>query len=215
MDKEIFHNIVKPYTMTSSERINCLFDSLEHIRDNNIQGDYIECGVWKGGNILGIINYLEYHNILDPTIWLYDTFSGMTNPTLHDVDHVGVFASSVLDQVKCESPLQEVKSILSNSRYPSEKIRFVIGDICQTLLDETNVPEKISLLRLDTDWYESTKIELEVLWEKLVPGGILIIDDYGHWQGCRKAVDKFFKDKNQKINQIDYTGIWIKKNGDY
>lgn len=215
MDKTLFHDIVKPYTMTSSERIHCLFDSLEYIRNNNLPGDYVECGVWKGGNILGIMTYLEYHQNLNPNIWLYDTFEGMTNPTLHDVDHVGVFASTVLDQVKCVSPLQEVRSNLFDSSYPRDKIKFVIGDICQTLLDNTNVPDQIALLRLDTDWYESTKIELEVLWDKLIPNGILIVDDYGHWRGCRKAVDEFFKDKNQTINQIDYTGIWIKKDGNY
>ena len=79
---------------------------------------------------------------------------------------------------------------------------------------QENIPKKIALLRLDTDWYQSTKIELEVLWDRLEPGAPCIIDDYGHWNGCRKAVNEFFEklQKNYKAEKIDYTGIRIFKN---
>jgi hypothetical protein len=79
------------------------------------------------------------------------------------------------------------------------------------MLEEKNLPEQISILRLDTDWYTSTKIELEVLYKKLVKGGILIIDDYGHWQGARKAVDEYFKNKNIWLHYVDYTCRYIIK----
>ena len=90
----------------------------------------------------------------------------------------------------------------------SDNFKFIEGDILKTLLNKSNVPDKISVLRLDTDWYESTKIELEVLYPKLQKGGVILIDDYGHWGGCKKAVDEYFSKMQNKPLFIpsDYTG---------
>lgn len=215
MDFNNFLNYVKPYSMTSVERITCLFDSLDHIRKNKIEGDYVECGVWKGGNIIGIMKYLEYYNNFVDNIWLYDTFSGMTPPENVDVDLNGNNSIDILDQeiIKCFCSLDIVKNNINsfNDQYPIDNIKYIIGDVSETLLKEDNVPEKISLLRLDTDWYKSTKVELEVLYDKLSDNGILIIDDYGHWNGCKMAVDEFFSDKKFEYKKIDYTGILIVK----
>ena len=89
--------------------------------------------------------------------------------------------------------------------YPMAQIQFVSGMVEQTLLKQK--PEKVALLRLDTDWYESTKCELEQLFPRLVPGAVLIIDDYGHWDGCRRAVDEYFEQHQVRmlLNRIDYT----------
>jgi hypothetical protein len=205
MNKYEFLEIVKPHTMTTNIRIFSLFDSLEHIRINNIDGDFVECGVWQGGNILGIISYLSHHNILR-NVWLYDTFNGIINPSIHDVDFANNSAYNWIG--KCDAKLELVKNIVYKPKYPKELIRFVEGDICETLLDNNNVPSKIALLRLDTDWYESTKKELEVLHPKVSKGGITIIDDYGHWKGCKKAVDEYFINPFMK-EEIDYTCIRI------
>lgn len=215
MNKDMFYSIVSPYTMTTKPRIDCLFDTLEHIRKSNIDGDYVECGVWKGGNILGIMKYLEYQNDTKNNIWLYDTFQGMTKPQDIDVDLMNNKAEDILDRVMCYSSLNEVKGVLSLSSYPEEKTKFIIGDICQTLLETNNIPEKISLLRLDTDWYSSTKIELEILWDKLIVGAPCIIDDYGHWRGCKNAVDEFFSKLPvyHDFEIIDYSCIRIFKKG--
>ena len=87
-----------------------------------------------------------------------------------------------------------------------EKISQLIkGIVEKTLLEPKNLPEKISILRLDTDFYESTKIELEILYPKLVSGGFLIIDDYGHFKGCRKAVDEYFRDDLPYLHYVDYS----------
>lgn len=209
MNKEIFYSIVKPFTMTSEQRIHGLFNSLEEIRINKVEGDIIECGVWKGGNILGIMEYLDFHKIYDRKIWLYDTFQGMTNPSQIDEDYVGHKASDILDSVMCYSPLEEVKKTLSVSKYPEENIKIVIGDVKETLNLDSNLPEKLSILRLDTDWYDSTKKELEVLYPLLDEKGILIVDDYGHWKGCKAAVDEYFVNEKIKIEVLDYTGIKI------
>jgi hypothetical protein len=214
MNKEQFISIVFPYTMTSIERINELYNSLEYIRLNNIEGDIIECGVWKGGNILGIIEYLEYYNLHSKKVWLFDTFSGMTSPENVDVDVNDIPAISQMDisVVFAYSSLEEVKNNLQPSQFPKENIIFIEGDVSKTLQDRNNIPEKISLLRLDTDWYQSTKDELEILYPKLSNKGVLIVDDYGHWKGAKKAVDEYFKNMDITISQIDYTGIKIIKN---
>lgn len=211
MNKEIFYNIVRPFTMTSKERIDELFESLELIRINEIEGDFVECGVWKGGNILGVMEYFDFFNIKDKKIWLYDTFRGMTTPTSVDIDLNGKKASDILNKVLCLSPLEEVKKTLSYSKFDEQKIKIIEGDVCSTLNYENNIPSKVCILRLDTDFYESTKKELEVLFPKLVKNGILIVDDYGHWQGSKLSVDEYFNKSTLEIKKIDYTGIKIIK----
>ena len=90
--------------------------------------------------------------------------------------------------------------------YDIARTHFVAGDVEQTIPGV--VPEQISLLRLDTDWYESTRHELKHLYPRLIRGGVLIIDDYGHWKGARQAVDEYLAETGAKLllNRIDYTG---------
>ena len=147
------------------------------------------------------------------SLYLFDTFEGMPPPTENDVDIDGVTAGSLLDRsdkesdesVWCRATLDVVKKALGSTGYPSEKIHFIKGMV------EKNIPhfapEKIALLRLDTDWYESTKHEMEHLFPRLSRGGVLIIDDYGHWQGARKAIDEYLEKNDVKIllNRIYYT----------
>ena len=216
MVKSTFIEIVSPFTMTSVERIGALYDSLEYIRANNIQGDFVECGVWKGGNILGIIEYLAFHKMTDRKVFLYDTFEGMTPPQDIDKDLNGRKAESILEDVMCISPIDEVRETILRSSFPMANVTFVVGDVCKTLNNANNLHKNnLALLRLDTDWYASTKKEMEVLYPKLNFGGVLIVDDYGHWKGSKTAVDEYFEGQGilPRIEQIDYTGIKIIKNG--
>jgi hypothetical protein len=139
----------------------------------------------------------------------------MSEPTKDDISAVDQTTAGDLlnavgrtdgDNVWCYSPLEEVKSNLKKTEYPFGQIHFIKGKVEDTL-PEPSIG-KIALLRLDTDWYESTKHELETLYDKLVPGGVLIIDDYGHWSGSRKAVDEFIADRKLSLflHRIDYTG---------
>jgi O-methyltransferase len=214
MNLEDFIRIVQPYSMTSVERIKELYNSLEYIRINNIDGDIVECGVWKGGNILGIIEYLEFHKIKNRNVWIYDTFEGMTPPDEFDVDHSNLSASIQMSNpmVLAKSSIDEVKENLSKSNFDRNKLKFIIGDVSETLTISENIPNRISILRLDTDWYKSTRDELVFLYPMLLIGGVLIVDDYGHWRGSKKAVDEYFENKNILIEKIDYTGIKIIKN---
>ena len=154
------------------------------------------------------------NNDSDRTLWLYDTFEGMSEPTSADVDLRGLAAGELMRRddpsdrfgVWCISRLDEVRQTLASSGYSMERVNFVEGPVEKTLL--TQRPAKIALLRLDTDWYESTKCELEKLFPLLVEGGVLIIDDYGHWQGCREAVDEYFRNTGVRMHlaRLDYTG---------
>ncbi len=210
-------------TMTSPERVLALCEAVEHLSKRGIEGDIVECGVWRGGSSAAAALTLLRCQDTCRSLWLYDTFSGMTAPSAEDQDFLGNDAGQLLQQhdrhdsqsVWCCSGLEEVRQTMQTTGYPAERIRFVQGPVEQTL--PLTRPEKIALLRLDTDWYESTRCELEHLYPRLVPGGVLIIDDYGHWNGCRKAVDDYFSGQQigMFLNRIDYTGRLGIKPGEY
>ena len=205
---------VQSVTMTSPERIFALINAVVYVCENNIPGDFVECGVWKGGSSAAIAQTLVHIDATDRTLWMYDTFDGMSQPTEADVDFMGQTADQLLDQqdiaestsVWCRSPLDEVKATMQATGYPMDRIQFVQGRVENTLPQHS--PAQVALLRLDTDWYESTKCELEILFPNMSAGAVLIVDDYGHWQGCRKAVDEYFAEHNVSmlLNRIDYTG---------
>jgi O-methyltransferase len=155
---------------------------------------------------------LSQMNIEDRKIFLFDTFEGMTEPSKHDKDDSGLPASRLLEKadkgngenIWCIASIEDVKNNFDCSGYPEEMVQLVKGDVGITLKDERNLPKEIAVLRLDTDWYESTKIELEVLFPRLVKGGVCLIDDYGHWQGARKAVDEYLqKNSSVRLNRVD------------
>ena len=204
-----------PYTMTSWERLQGIAIAVNYLNANEIQGDFVECGVWAGGSIGAACLVDEKFGSRD--YWLYDTFEGMTKPALHD----GEIAISEFRRLEsengysdwCRVSVNDVKENLSNLGLSLERAHFIQGDILKTLLDPVNVPKQISLLRLDTDWYESTKIELEILFDLITPGGVLIIDDFGYWEGSRKAVEEFFQRRALKpmIFPIDHDARMVIK----
>ena len=187
------------FSMTTREQLKILFDAVKYLEENKIQGDLVECGVWKGGSALAIAIAIE-GSIQKRNIYLYDTFAGMTAPTQFDRKIGGGYAKELLNEsqenreskVWAIASLEEVKrNILGNTTLSESHFQFIVGDVAETL--QAKIPSSIALARLDTDWYESTKIELELIWPKIVPGGILIIDDYGHWEGAKLATDEFFE----------------------
>lgn len=201
---------VQPYTMTSPERIFALIQGIRYIQKRAIPGSIVECGVWKGGSMAATARALLEKSDVSRDLYLFDTFEGMTDPTSKDVDYSGVSASQVLIEdpgFKCaDAPLEEVKKLLYATGYPSERIHFLPGRVEDTI--PASAPESIALLRLDTDWYESTRHELIHLFPRLAIGGVMIIDDYGHWRGSRQACDEYFEQNRIPIllNRIDFTG---------
>jgi hypothetical protein len=205
-------NLCRPFTALSPERLQNNIDMMERMNTLGVAGDVVEIGVYKGGSMLAFLKAHEHRGSPGGRAFhLYDTFSGMTPPTAADVDLNGYTASALMEQnadVKCISTLDEVQANISKNISGGNPIEYHVGDILQN----SGYPEKIAILRLDTDWYESTAFELANFYDRVVPGGAVIIDDYGHWMGCKRAVDEFLVGHPEiELTKIDYTGVyWLK-----
>ncbi|MFG0261470.1 MAG: TylF/MycF/NovP-related O-methyltransferase [Novipirellula sp. JB048] len=198
--------------MTSTERVFALCEGVEYVIEHQIPGAIVECGVWKGGSMMAVAKTLVRLNHTRP-LFLFDTFDGMTAPSDLDVDIHGESAAELLSKEDKETScvwaygeLSEVQKNIAGTGYDQSNIVYVKGPVEETI--PAQAPDQIALLRLDTDWYESTHHELQHLYPRLSIGGVLIIDDYGHWGGARKAVDQYIADNRLKLllNRIDYTG---------
>jgi hypothetical protein len=188
---------VRPFTMTPNQVVINAMRGVEFVEHNRIAGAVVECGVWRGGVSMAML-----HQLLrlrgDRAVYLYDTFDGMSEPTEHDLAPSGESARKLLaEHAKDEAnhywayaPIERVRKNVESVGYPMERVHLAKGKVEDTI--PGTLPGPIALLRLDTDWYESTKHELIHLYPLLVSGGVLILDDYGFWQGARKAVDEFF-----------------------
>jgi hypothetical protein len=193
-------------------------DAINYILKHNIEGVVVECGVDSGHFEHIWINELMKNNAVRD-IYLYDTFGGLVEPSEHDYtcsdaklfkmskDEVyNTWKSQIINEKTngwCYTPLEQVKKRLSSTGYPESNLHYVVGDVMETLKDKTTIPEKIAILRLDTDWYESSKYELEQMYDNVVTGGIIIFDDYYHWNGQRRATDDFFASKNINYHFVD------------
>lgn len=209
----------RPYTMTSPERLAALCLSVEHVVANSIAGAFVECGVWRGGSSMAAAWTLIRLGRADVEMYLFDTFEGMSPPSQEDVDtSSGRLAEELLsgstrdEEIWAYAPIDAVKANLDRTGYPKERVHFIKGMVEDTIPSEA--PDKISILRLDTDWYESTRHELIHLFPRLSTKGILILDDYGAWAGARKGVDEYFASHGIKpfLSRIDSTGrIYVKQ----
>jgi hypothetical protein len=213
------YNATAPYTMTSPERMAALYMAVNYVVRHNIPGDFVECGVWRGGSSMLAAHTFLLRGDKRRRLFLFDTFSGMTRPDERDVDRDGQPAFSHWLQNQrgpgenawCYASLDDVKHNMYATGYPADRIHLVPGDVKETLPHPAI--GVISILRLDTDWYESTRHELECLYDKVAPNGVTIIDDYGHWKGARRAVDEFFDGLRGPVflNRIDTTGRLVIK----
>jgi predicted O-methyltransferase YrrM len=203
----------RPFTMTTLERLYAAYKAACYVAQHQIPGAVVECGVWKGGSSMMMALALLQKGDKNRDVYLFDTYEGMPEPGKKDQDLRGASAHGTWKQNQteevntwCYSPLEEVQQNLFSTGYPKDKIHFVKGKVEDTI--PATIPADISLLRLDTDWYDSTYHELVHLYPLLSEKGVLIIDDYGHWQGAREATDQYFSEKNVSmlLNRIDYTG---------
>lgn len=195
---------VRPYTLTSVEAISELCAATEHIVRRGIPGAFVECGVWRGGSSMAVALTLLRLGEVERELFLYDTFSGMTPPTSADVRVLDGRAASDPSSMNLSEPPSPaaVRATLESTGYPAEKLQVIEGRVETTI--PAAVPAQIALLRLDTDWYESTRHELEHLYPLLSRGGVLIVDDYGHWAGARQAVDEYLHGR-LFLARVDYT----------
>ncbi len=204
---------VKAHTMTGPERIVTMIRAVDYAHRYGLPGAIVECGVWRGGSIMAAILALRRLGVEDRELYLYDTFEGMPQPSAWDVRHDGVQAMTQFLKLRsqedraawCAATLEDVRGSIQPLGYRADKIHYVKGKVEETI--PSIIPEQIAILRLDTDWYESTRHELEHLYPRLVPGGLMIIDDYGYWQGARRATDEYFQRTGERIflSRIDAT----------
>jgi len=211
---------IGPYTMTSPERVVALIKATRYVAEHRIPGAIVECGVWRGGSMMAAALTLLEAGDTSRDLYLFDTFEGMSAPTAKDRDASGKPAGDILAStpektgVWCFATLEDVRGAMRATGYPEARIHMVQGKV------ESTIPHggltQIALLRLDTDWYESTFHELTHLYPMLSVGGVLIIDDYGHWQGAREATDQFLAENRDfplLLHRVDYTGRIAVKTG--
>ena len=203
----------REFTMTSPERMYALWQGVRQVLRRQVPGAFVECGVWRGGSSMVMAHTLLAQQQSSRELWLYDTFTGMPQPAGGDVDFTGRSAAAQLrssgdrdNLVLARASLEEVRENMARTAYPTDRIRYVPGLVEDTI--PAHAPGAIALLRLDTDWEASTRHELTHLWPRLSAGGVLVIDDYGHWAGARRAVDDYFaaRDDAPLLVRVDYTG---------
>lgn len=206
---------VKPFTMTSRFRVLELCQATRYVVRHNIPGALVECGVWRGGSVMAVLRTLLDCGVKNRDVYLFDTFEGMVQPGEKDgAQEREIHSHQVLPDGStnwCRSEEDEVRKNLATCGYPMDRIHFVKGRVEQTI--PAGAPSPIALLRLDTDWYESTKHELVHMYPSLVSGGVLILDDYGTWQGAYKAVNEYFGELGQRyyLHKIDDAGRLVIK----
>jgi len=209
------------FTMTSAERMYGLYSAVRYVQHAGVEGDIVECGVWRGGSMMLVARTLCEMRATNRDLYLFDTYEGLPRPD-DDVD-VDIWGNRAIDGWRPHARderssswalagLDEVRENLAGTGYPSERMYFVKGMVEETIPDAA--PASIAILRLDTDWYASTQHEIEELFPRLNRDGVLIIDDYGHFKGARKAVDEYIEanDLPLLLNRIDYTGRMAIKN---
>ncbi len=189
---------VRAFSMTSYERMHALYQAVDFIERAAIPGAIVECGVWRGGSMMLVAHRLLALGRTDRDLYLFDTYEGLPRPD--ETKDVDVWGNRAIDgwlprQTSeesshwAEASLEDVRANILSTGYPEERLHFVKGMVERTIPD--GAPPDIALLRLDTDWYASTKHEMEHLFPRLARNGILIIDDYGHFEGARQAVDEY------------------------
>lgn len=217
-DEEILSTI-KGKTMTSLQRQITLINAVRYIVRNNLPGVFVECGVWRGGSAMAIAMTLLQEGATNRDLYLFDTFEGMTPPKSVDRMWSGDSAQKRLDQDVerkgldwAVASIDDVRENMILTGYSERFIHYIKGPVEKTIPHQFS-SNQIALLRLDTDWYSSTKHELNHLYPLIVKDGILIIDDYGWWEGAKKAVDEYFSDLKKPfyLHRIDETGRCLVK----
>ncbi|HLN22563.1 MAG TPA: TylF/MycF/NovP-related O-methyltransferase [Patescibacteria group bacterium] len=190
-------------SLLSIERFYNLFNCVNYIEDAGIEGAIVECGVYKGGSVAFEASLLKSRGTTDRPFYLFDTFDGFPD----DIEDVSFNGEKLTRDVWVTENFRQItERNLTRSGYPMNNFNLVPGFVEDTL--PAQAPEKIALLHLDTDYYRSTLHELNHLYPRLVSGGVLVIDDYGHFDGARQAVDEYIAENKLSLllNRVDYSG---------
>ncbi|MBM4273945.1 MAG: hypothetical protein FJ134_05735 [Deltaproteobacteria bacterium] len=199
---------VRPYTLLSYARLNNLYEMSRFLEREKMPGAFVELGVCNGGSA-GILGNAARGNP-QRQVWLFDSWEGLPEPGPDDLTSSGRPGAKGM----CLGSLERVKELLFNKlNLAEDRMHLMKGWFNVTLPAVKAKIGPIALLHLDSDWYESTKFCLEELYDQVVPGGFIVIDDYGYWTGCKKAVDEFLANKglHPELVQVDHTGVYFEK----
>jgi O-methyltransferase len=206
----LFLKVQPNYTMVQNSHLIKLFRLVQEVNRNDIPGDIVECGVWNGGSaaIMAVANKSDPRYYPLRTIWLFDSFQGLPRPGEKD----GVEEQKAYFEGWNKGDIKKVNHILNRLKISSERVKIVEGWFDKTL--ESAAVSDIAILHIDADWYASVKKILDVFYPKVVPGGFVIFDDYGHWRGCDQAVADYILEHglNRKmIVPIGSVGAFLQK----
>ena len=204
MTQDIYE--IMPYTLVGIGGLEATYQVANNLLSKGIAGDFVELGVARGGCAALMGSTLFVYPGKPSTkrrLWLFDSFEGLPDPTQEDYGDDGTTGEHVrpLPKGACLGTLDEVKNLLLNQKgFPEDKIVFVKNWFQDTISDNRDRIDSIALLRIDGDWYESTKVCMEGLYDKVTVGGAIIVDDYQSCYGCKKAVDEFLSARNLIVN---------------
>jgi hypothetical protein len=199
---------VKPYTLITYARLSELYEKAVSLEKKQINGSFVECGVCNGGSA-GILSWVARHN-RNRRIWLFDSWEGMPEPTASDISSFGALGKK---GIALGSEIRTRELLFGKLALRTDNIRLVKGWFNDTIIPQKEAISDIALLHLDCDWYESVKYCLNELYDRVVQGGYVFIDDYGDWKGCKMAVDEFIRERGLSVEliKIDYTGVFLQK----
>ena len=199
----LIHSL-RDYTAVLPTRLGTLHRLARDIDQHSVRGDVVECGVYNGGSA-ALMASVCTRSPMDRKIWLFDSFEGLPQPTERD----GEKARGCIWW--CHGDLAKVRTIFDKLRISDSGVHIVKGWFRNTF-PGVDIGE-IALLHIDADWYDSVRLCFERFYENVQPGGYIVIDDYGHWEGCRRATDEFLKERSieVKLTRVDYTGRYFRK----
>ena len=202
MVKSIFS--IMPYSLVGVGGLEVTYKTVKNVCEQDISGDIVELGVARGGcaALMASVMFDKYLcGRIQRKLWLFDSYEGLPDPT--DMDFNSELGNGTGDHVRplpkgsCLGQLDEVKHLMfKKNDFPKERIEFVKGWFDKTVPVTKKEIQEIAVLRIDGDWYESTKCCLENLYDKVISGGYIIVDDYQSCYGCRRAVDEFIQNRN-------------------
>jgi len=191
---------VRPYSMSGNARLRGLYWAIQHVVSHDVPGDIVECGTARGGSaaLMGLtLKELRARRLL----WVFDTFEGLPAPSKRDpdLDVANLYTGSCVGTFDEVQELFEKLGILRDTH--------LIKGLFQTTVPKSEVGP-IAVLHLDGDWYDSVRVCLDHLYDRVSSGGVIQIDDYGHWEGARAAVDDFMNKRaiHARLRRLDYTG---------
>lgn len=198
---EVLFEHVAPYTLCETDRLSSLLHLGEHLNAQGIEGDFVECGTYKGGAAAILSKCLTEHRHL----WLYDSFEGLPATSERDGEDAKDWIG------KCVGSIEDVQDVMTLVGTQPHCYTIRKGWFHQSFQEP--LPEKVALLHCDADWYDSVTIVLDTFYQVIAEGGCIILDDFGYWEGCREAFYDFCRkyDERPLIERIGSTqAYWIK-----